>query len=161
MAELGADPRSDVGSPEDTSSTITTDQAGPTSKPQTSILETYNDHVHLLPLRWADDREDIKDRSDNAVADPNRPPHPPTPAITAAVVTVVQAPTNPKLIPLSLPTTDPDPWVISQVSMHINRSPLPAGPSTTVTDELTRSSRLLAAHGALQLTRSASTESVA
>ena len=103
---------------------------GPTSKPQGTILETDYDDVDLLPLSWAGDREDIKNRSDNAMAKPNRPPYPSTPAITAAVATVVQAATRPKLTPLSLQITEPDPWVISQVSMHINRSPLPAGPST-------------------------------
>ena len=72
-----------------------------------------------------------------------------------------QAATRFKLTSLSLPTTEPDPWVTSQVSMHINHSPLLAGLSTTGADELTRASRLLAAHGVLQLTRSACTESVA
>ena len=88
--------------------------------------------------------EDIKDRSDVAVADPNRLPHPPTPAVTAAAATMVQAATRSKLTPLSLPTTEPDQWVISQVSMQINHSLLLAG---------------LAAYGGLQLTRSACTES--
>ena len=147
MAEPVADSHSDLESPEDTSPTFTTNQAGPTLKSQVSILETEYNHFNLLPLTWADDGEDIKDRSESAMADPNRPPHPPTPAITAAGPTVAQAATRSKLTPLSLPITGPDPWVISHVSMHINRSPLPASPSTMVTDRLTRSSRLLAAHG--------------
>ena len=139
-AERVADLRSDLENPEDTSSTTTIDQAGPTSKPQGTILETDYDDVDLLPLSWAGDREDIKNRSDNAVAKPNRPPYPSTPAITAAVATVVQAATRPKLTPLSLPTTEPDPWVTTQVTMQINHSPLQAGLSTTVADELTRAS---------------------
>ena len=89
MAELLADLHSNLESPEDTLSTTTFDQAGPMSKPQVSILETDYDHVNLLPLSWAGDREDIKDRSDNAVADPNRPPNPSNSVITAAVATVV------------------------------------------------------------------------
>ena len=116
MADLGFD----LESLEDTSSTTTIDQAGLMSKPQGSILKTDYDHVDPLPLSWAVDREDIKHRSDNAVANPNRPPLLPTPAITAAVATVEQAATRSKLTPLPLPITEPDPWVISQVMMHIN-----------------------------------------
>ena len=49
MAELVAKSSPDVESSEDTS-TITTNQAGPTSKPQVPILETDYDHIDQLPL---------------------------------------------------------------------------------------------------------------
>ena len=52
IAEPVAKSNPDVVSTEDTSSTITTNQAGPTSKPQVPILETDYDHVDQLPLSW-------------------------------------------------------------------------------------------------------------
>ena len=58
MVEVVADSRSD---------------AGPTSKPQVSTLETDYDRINLLPWGWADVRKDIKDRSDNARPTPTGP----------------------------------------------------------------------------------------